>query len=295
MPPTPRRRTGNFVKQWVETHVKRLIGPFGVLLVPAAVAFVLLFLLPFSWLGALSFEEFEPGVNNYVALFTSAGGTRVFASTFYFALWSTIVSLLGAYVLAYVICYGQSLHRALLVVLVYSLWVSALIRALAWLILLTDRGIVNETLRQLGLVTAPVRMAHSDFGVIIGMVHFLLPITTLSLVASFRGIDRACMLAARGLGAGPVNAFVRVFLPLSTPAVVGATALTLVLALGFYIVPTLLGGGRRTVMAEFISLEVLDHGNWGMPSAAAIVLAVLTIAIVVIGSRLTLTQRHART
>lgn len=64
---------------------------------------------------------------------------------------STVVSLLGAHVLAYVICYCQNLHRALLVVLVYSLWVSALIRALAWLILLTDRGIVNETLRQLGL------------------------------------------------------------------------------------------------------------------------------------------------
>src|SRR5688572_25060800 len=125
MPPTRMRRTANSVKQWAEGHVKRLFGPLAVLLVPAAVVFVLLFLLPFLWLGALSFEEFEPGVNNYVALFTSAGGARVFGSTFYFATISTVVSLLGAYVLAYVICYGQNLHRALLVVLVYSLWVSA--------------------------------------------------------------------------------------------------------------------------------------------------------------------------
>jgi putative spermidine/putrescine transport system permease protein len=273
--------------------VRRLFGPFGILLLPAAIAFALLFLAPSLWVAWVSVSEPRLGFDNYVKLFTSAGAMRVFSSTLYFAFWSTVISVAAAYVLAYTICHvGSRSQSLLLLLLVYSLWVSALIRALAWLILLTDQGIFNRLLQDAGLIESPLRLAHSDIGVLIGMVHFLLPVCTLSLVSSFRGIDQVCIRAARGLGAGPVRAFRYVFVPLSIPGVVSATSLTFVLALGFYIVPSLLGGGRRTVVAEFISQEVLEHGNWSLPSAAAIVLVVVTVLAVAVGSRVAGGRRY---
>lgn len=273
--------------------MRRWFGPFGVLLLPAVVAFVLLFLAPSLWVAWISVSEPQPGFGNYVKLFASAGAMRVFSSTLYFAFWSTVISVLAAYVMAYTICHvGNRSQSLLLLLLVYSLWVSALIRALAWLILLTDQGILNRLLQDIGLTRSPLRLAYSDIGVLIGMVHFLLPVCTLSLVGSFRGIDQSCVRAARGLGAGPARAFRHVFLPLSIPGVVSATSLTFVLALGFYIVPSLLGGGRRTVIAEFISQEVLEHGNWSLPSAAAIILVVITVLAVAIGSRVASGRRY---
>lgn len=275
--------------------MRQALGPFAPLLLPAAAAFGLLFALPALFLVWLSVSEPALGFANYIALISSAGGLSVFRHTLYFALISTIISVSLAYLLAYVISHtGDKQRASFMLALVYSLWVSALIRALAWLILLTDRGILNGALMQLGVTASPLRMAHSDFGVVVGMVHFLLPVCALSLIASFRGIDRACVLAARGLGAGPVRAFTKIFLPMSVPGLVGATSLVFVLALGFYIVPSLLGGGRRTVVAEFISNEVLDHGNRAMPSAAGVVLAVLTILIIVVGSRAATGRRAER-
>lgn len=271
----------------------RQLGPFAPLLLPAAAAFTLLFVLPSLWVAWASVSEPRPGLGNYLQLLTTPGSLRIFGNTLHFAVISTGVAVTMAYVLAYAIDHAGSRQRTfLLLVLVYSLWVSALIRALAWLILLSDRGVMNTLLIDLGVATSPLRMVHNDIGVIVGMVHFLLPVCTLSLVASFRGIDRSCLLAARSLGAGPLRCFLHVFAPLSLPGVVSAISLTFVLALGFYIVPSLLGGGRRTVIAEFISAEVLDYGNWGLPAAAALLLALVTVLVVAIGARAAGATRH---
>lgn len=268
-------------KTWID------LGPYRVLLLPVAVLLVGVFVLPQVGVFWKSVGDNDEGLGIFVQLFASAGIRQIFLTTLELAAVSTAITIVGAYVLAFVIVHVGSVHsRVLLLLVLFSFWISALIRALAWLILLTDQGVLNTALISLGVIDEPVRLAFSSTGVLIGMVHFLLPICTLALIAGLSGIDPTLARAARGLGASRTAAFLRVYLPLSIPSLFGAGIVTFVLALGFYIVPTLLGDGRSTVVAEYITFEVLEYANWLLPSAAAIVLVVVTVAMIMVAVRL---------
>ncbi|HEV7286820.1 MAG TPA: ABC transporter permease subunit, partial [Kaistia sp.] len=113
----------------------------------------------------------------------------------------------------------------------------------------------------------------------VGMVHYMLPYAILPLYANMREIDQRTIAAARGLGAGPLQAFRRVFLPLSLPGIVGAGVLVFILSLGFYITPAILGGGKTLMITEYISTQILDLLRWGPATmlATSLILTVLTM------------------
>jgi len=155
-------------------------------------------------------------------------------------------------------------------------WTSLLVRTYAWMVILGRRGIVNETLMALGLREVPLDLLFNRFSVTIGMVHILLPFMVLCLYAAMRGIDRGLLLAAENLGARPIQAFVRIFVPLSLPGVVSGSLIVFITALGFYITPALLGGARNTMIAQLIAGQITEQLNFGFGSALAIVLLILT-------------------
>ena len=158
-------------------------------------------------------------------------------------------------------------------------WISALVRAFAWVVLLRREGIVNMMLQGLGLAHAPVALVWNDVGVTIGMVHYMLPYAVLPLYANMRDIDRRCITAARGLGASRLQAFRRIFLPLSLPGIVAATALVLVYSLGFFIIPAILGGGKTLMIAEYVWLQISELLNWGRGTMLAVVLLATVFAL----------------
>jgi ABC-type spermidine/putrescine transport system permease subunit I len=131
-----------------------------------------------------------------------------------------------------------------------------------------------------------VPLIRTTLGVMIGMSHILLPFMVLPIYAVMRRIDPEFGRAAANLGATPSRAFFRVFMPLTLPGVLAGALLVFVLALGFYITPALLGGLRDQMISQLIVEEGQQALDWGSASAMAVVLMVITFAILFVASRL---------
>jgi ABC-type spermidine/putrescine transport system permease subunit I len=142
----------------------------------------------------------------------------------------------------------------------------------------------------LGLVDQPLDLLFTRGAVLIGMVHVLLPYMVIVLYSVMVGVNPALLEASRTLGAGRVQTFFRVFLPLSMPGVYAGTLLVFIIALGFFITPAVLGGGQELTIAVFIEQQV-SILRWGRAAAMAVVLLVLTVALFMAFDRLFGTQR----
>src|SRR6266850_1507465 len=158
-------------------------------------------------------------------------------------------------------------------------WTSVLVRAYAWLALLQRTGVINQLLRQLGVIDEPLALVHNTFGTVVATLHILLPFMVLPLYATMQQIPRDLMQAGASLGGSPMLTFWRIFLPLSLPGVLAGSTLVFVLALGFYITPELLGGGRTIMISMLVSRNVELYDQWGAASAVGVVLLVAVGAI----------------
>ena len=125
----------------------------------------------------------------------------------------------------------------------------------------------------------------NEIGVVIGMVHYMLPYAILPLYVNMQGIDRRLVSAARGLGASPFTAFWRVFLPLNRPGIIGAGILVFVFSLGFYITPAILGGGRATMIAEYVGIQIQQTLRWGLATMLASSLLVTVFLMIAVMAR----------
>jgi ABC-type spermidine/putrescine transport system permease subunit I len=151
------------------------------------------------------------------------------------------------------------------------------------MLILQTTGLINAILvGWLKIVPRPLELMYNLTGVVIGMVHFLLPLMILILFSIMKSIDRTFVHAAEGLGATPWRAFRRIFLPLSMPGVRAASLLIFILALGFFVTPALLGGRREVVIAMLIENNFTEALNWGFGSALAVTLLVVTLVGVLV-------------
>jgi putative spermidine/putrescine transport system permease protein len=164
-------------------------------------------------------------------------------------------------------------------------WLSVLVRGFAWIMLLGRNGVLNQALLGAGWIDDPLILMRNETGVMIGMVHYMMPYAVLPLLANMQAIDKRLELAAKGLGAAPGQAFRRVFLPLSLPGVVGAGVLVFVLSLGFFIIPALLGGGKVIMIAEYIDVAIQQTLRWGLATMMAGSLLVAVFLVLTIVSR----------
>jgi putative spermidine/putrescine transport system permease protein len=253
------------------------------LLVLPAVAFVaLFFLLPLAGMVARSLNE--PSPHNYSEFFDTHAYVRILIDTFKTALIVTIACVVLGYPYAYAMRRSGKVGFLLLsVCLLLPFWSSLLVRTFAWITLLQDTGVINEALKSLGVVDQPIELIRNQLGVTIGMTHIMLPYMVLPLYAVMARIDLSLIDAARSLGAGPVRSFWKVFLPLSLPGLLAGALLTFVLSLGFYITPALLGGPDNVLIGQMIAERVNISPSFGFISAIAIILLVLTLAIIGVG------------
>jgi ABC-type spermidine/putrescine transport system permease subunit I len=231
--------------------------------------------------------EPRPGLANYDKVLFSGPYLQILVYTLEIAALVTAICLLIAYPVAALTARMQGLKLRLMTgLIIASLWTSAVIRSYAWMILFQRYGIVNQGLVALGLAEAPVRILQTTAAVAIGMVHILLPFMLLPLITTMRRIDPTLLRAGRILGAGPVRLFLRVYLPLSRPGVNAGVALVFITSLGFFITPSLLGGGRTNMAAMIIEQEADTYLDWPLASAIATILLVLTLAIYLTYGRL---------
>lgn len=258
-------------------------GRWLFLLLPAVLFVLAFFLYPLIYVASRS----VPGLSleNYVLIFTTPVYLKVILLTFKTSCIVTIICLLIAYPYAYAMTRaGPWVLAALSIALLLPFWVSLLLRSFAWMILLQDTGLINRMLIDAGVINKPVSLIRNTLGVSIGMTHILLPYVVLPLYAVMRRIDPTLMEAASISGATPARQFFRVFFPLSLPGVYAGALLAFTLGLGFYITPALLGGARDTMIGQLIAGQISEQLNFGMGSAMAVVLLVLTaMAFVIFG------------
>jgi putative spermidine/putrescine transport system permease protein len=257
------------------------------LILPAFLLMTVLYITPILQVLAISVTEPRPGLANYDRLFTSESVQRVIGTTLRIGVVTTVIALLLGYVLAYRIALsGPKAQRWWLLAVLVPLWISVLVRAFAWVTLLRRQGLVNQGLLAAGVVEEPLALVWNEFGIIIGMVHYMVPYAVLPMLSAMREIDPRVLAAARGLGASRSVAFLRVFLPLSLPGVIAAGVLVFIFSLGFYITPAILGGGKTLMVAEWIKLQILDLIRWGLGAMMATVLVVAILATLAVFSRL---------
>lgn len=250
----------------------RLAG--WLLLLPAALLLAAFFLVP---LGLMVQTSLRDGMETYQDIFVSPVYRLVLWNTVRTAVLTTLFCLLLAYPYAYVLIrVGPRTRLVMLGLVLLPFWTSLLVRSFAWVGLLQDSGMINSILVSLGLIEEPLSLIRTPLGVLIGMVHVLLPYMVLPLVTTMGGIDPSVLRAAGSLGAGPFKRFGRVFLPLSVPGIISGSILVFVLSLGFYITPALLGDARDAMIGETIVQEVTRYGPV-TASALGLVLLVGTL------------------
>ena len=243
---------------------------YWLLVVPALAAMLAFYFFPLARVLWISVTEPRPGLDNYALLLTSASVHRMLLVTARLCVITTIVTLLLGYVVAYAMAHARGRQlRWLTFFVLLPLWVSVLVRAFAWVTLLRGNGLVNQGLLALGVIGEPLALVRNELGVAVGMIHYMIPFAVLPLYANMQGIDLRLVAAARGLGASPRQAFLRVFLPLSLPGLVGAGVLVFIFSLGFYVTPAILGGGRVFMIAEYIGVQILTVLRWGLGAMLA--------------------------
>jgi putative spermidine/putrescine transport system permease protein len=252
------------------------VDSWALLALPGAIALVVFFLLP---LGLMLIRSLvDPSPANYLVFTTSNIYVRVLLNTVLVSISCTVVCLVLGYPYAYAMHRaGPGLSLTLTVAILLPFWSSALVRSYAWLVLLRETGVINAVLLSAGLIASPFKIVRTETAVMIGMCHILLPFMVFPIYAAMRRIDPSLLPAAAGLGAHPFRAMRKVFVPLSLPGVYAGSLIVFVVALGFYVVPALLGGPRSLMFSELIVSKVYDELDFGVGAAMAITLAAATL------------------
>ena len=240
-----------------------------------------LLFIPVGWLFWLSFFE-QDGftVENYTRMLVEPAYISIFVVTFQLSVLVTLLAVLLGYPVAYMIAMLPPRAASVCLTLVLiPFWTALLVRTYAWLVLLQRRGVVNALLMKWGWIEDPLPLVHNFTGTVIGMLHIMIPFLVLPLYANMRAISRDYTRAAASLGASPVAAFWRVYLPLSVPGLAAGTVMVFVICLGFYITPQFLGGGRVTTISMKIQQNVATYFNWGAASSLGVVLFIVTLLV----------------
>jgi ABC-type spermidine/putrescine transport system permease subunit I len=259
------------------------IATLGVL----PIAFLLvLFLLPVLRFLLLSIEG--GSFAHFEKALTDGLHVLVLVETMKIAAIVTLISLLLGYPLSYWLATTTPFWRNVgFALLLLPFWISVLVRTYAWMILLGRNGVFNRQLMALGVIDAPLPLLHNTTGVVIGMVHVLLPYMVFPLYAVMRRVDPALLSAAEGLGAPGWQVMRRIYLPLTMPGVLSGATLVFVISLGFFITPALLGGGRVLMIGVLIERQVRQYLDWGLAAALAIIVLAVALAIYAAARRLT--------
>jgi len=201
----------------------------------------------------------------------------IIARTVYISLAITIICLLVGFPLAYFMANTTPRVRNLLMIgLLLVFWTSLLVRTLSWILVLQNKGVINNILMGLGIISQPLDLVFNRIGVFVAMTHVLLPFMVLPLYSVMAGIPSYFVRAARSLGARPITAFFKVYVPMTLPGIGAGCLMVFIQALGYYITPALVGGPKDQMVSYFVAFFVNEHVNWSMASALGVVLLVMT-------------------
>jgi ABC-type spermidine/putrescine transport system permease subunit I len=258
----------------------------GATLVAPGLGILTLFLfVPLALIVGLSVLTYSP-TKIWLPVLTAVNYEKFFHPYYLGVMWTTIeIGLLttaACAVLGFPVAYflARAPARWLgvwLFLLVTPLMVSSVIRIFGWLVLLGRRGLVNATLEAAGF--RGIDLLHNVPAVVIGLTELLLPFMVLPLMAAIETIPRSVEEAARNLGASSLQLFWRVLLPLSLPGLVSGSLLVYTVAISALVTPALMGGRKVRMLGNLVYDEVLTSMNWPFASSIAVILLIVTAAV----------------
>ena len=215
-------------------------------------------------------------------------------------LWISIVVTLICAVLAIplaqaIVSAPRFWSRLMLVLVLFPLWTSLLVRTVIWIIVLQRNGPVNAGLVWTGIVGEPLSLIYTRFSLYVAMVQVLLPIMVLSVASVMQRVPATYMKAALSLGAPWWTAWRRVHLPMIMPGILAGAAVVFVFALGYYVTPALVGGPAEQMISSYVAFYTNTTLNWGLAAALSVqLLAILALGALLVWTARALTGRRAR-
>jgi len=273
-----------------------------------ALGFWLLFSLPLLWtlvflilpygaMGMMSFwsrqfplfvPDFQFG--NYITLFADPQYLTVILRTLKIATLVTLYSIALGYPLAYFLVFtirSEKLRTILYMCVVVPLWVSYLLRAYTWKIILGTDGALNSALLWLHVISEPLDIfLYNQAAMVITLTYIFIPFMVMPIFTALERIPPALIEASQDLGAGPFETFIRVIMPLSTAGVVAGATMTFCLSFGDFVAPVLVGGPSGTMVATVLQSQFGAALNWPLGSALAVIVFTLVLVVLQISSRL---------
>ncbi len=226
-------------------------------------------------------------LKSYAEIFSDSFFAEIFLRTLRISLWVTAICVLIGAPEAYILRRMREPWRSLFVlVIIGPLLVSVVARTLGWALLLGGNGLIPQALHKLGLTARPVSLMFTEMGVVIGLVHVLVPFMVLSVWASLSRMDPAAERAAQSLGAPQFTIFRRIVLPQAMPGILSGCIIVFSLAASAFATPAIIGGRRLKVASTLAYDEFLNTLNWPLGAAIAMLLLVGIVAIVVGWNRL---------
>jgi spermidine/putrescine transport system permease protein len=262
----------------------------GVFIAPALLWTAVFFVLPFIamatvslWTLSSSGIDHSPSFSNYSEFFRNPSYFQAMINSLEVTGVVILVSILLAYPFAWILAewVPERWQRLGLILAILPFWTSYVVRSYSWLLVLAEKGIINNSLVSLGLLNEPIQLANTRFATILGFVHFFVMLLTLTIYANLRQLPVSYRRAAADLGATRLQTFIYVILPLSLPGIVVGAFLAFVLAMGDYITPQILGGNNELLMPQLIMMQIGRRGDFPLASALSLILmAVVTIGYI---------------
>jgi spermidine/putrescine transport system permease protein len=266
----------------------------ALLLAPALLWLLALIILPHIDLAVLSFRErvapreYAPSLAQYRTFFGEPLYWHVFVRTAALSAIATLITLLIAFPIAWIIAkLARGRMSALLfVVCLIPFWVSETVRTLGWMILLRESGVLPAILTHLGLTAQPVELLYHDATILVGLVYTSLLFMVVPLVGSLESLDNSLIEAAYDLGARGWSILRTIVIPHAAPGITAGCIVVFMLTLGNYLTPTLLGGKNSLWFTEQIYTQFITRFNWEQGAAFGFLLLALSTAIVWLGLKL---------
>jgi putative spermidine/putrescine transport system permease protein len=269
---------------------------------PALMVFLGLVIIPLGMTVLLSFYDWgqykgivpEFTLKNWIEVFTDSYFFEIFMRTFRIALLVTLATMLIGVPEAYILNRMSPAWRSgFLLVVIGPLLVSVVARTLGWALLLGSTGLVNQGLMGLGLIGEPLPFMFTETGVVIALVHVLMPFMILAVWASLQRLDPQIENAALSLGAGTLTIWRRVILPQIVPGILSGSIIVFSLAASAFASPAIIGGRRLKVAATLAYDEFLNTLNWPLGAAVASLL-LIALVLITVGSNRLIERRYAQ-
>jgi spermidine/putrescine transport system permease protein len=231
-----------------------------------------------GWIGVVMEKDIFDGTFSLADAHVS-----IFMRSVMLSLATTVVTLLVGFPTAYFIATRPEKTRELwLFLITIPFWTNLLIRTFAILEIIRNEGLINGLMLKFGLISTPVQMLFTDGAILTGMVYVYLPLMVLPLYASMEKLDFRLVEAAYDLYATPFRVLRKIIFPLVKPGVIAGSILVFIPALGAYVTPSILGGGKNMMLGNLIELQFGQGRNWPLGSALSITLMLIVMAALLV-------------